>query len=532
MLWYQNLVLHTQNRTTEDKHKSKSVRAYLRGIANAPKENAIASRLALMSLNEEVTQAAPSNPVNHQDASNDGTVKETGTTTSIRRKLRQMFASKGPLRLIDLIPDCFEYIFNELSFADLINVAGACTFLQTNASEFFISHAKSHELIIDCDDYPRYIVKMQSNRWPHEFRGRDFDAFLFAFNDVIEKLTIINLFPLRADEERKQNDAKIERSIANAFAGKGKLSELKFTRCGLRMMTQPEHTSSLEFHVESVTFDRCILGDCASNWPMLFPNMQKLAIIDCDVSMVRQCIEKPFPHLKCFELIAKYLNENTWFDCTFSIPNVKRAIDENPNIQKLALCYWNDSAYDAKLLKYANEHLPSLESLHLWHLQYTEFFSEGAIDFLTVRKLTLANDFFHSEKLKRNLASLTFFALEKFYLFGHYDAECVAFLTRHQHIEKFVCHPNGSHSHYPTDFDLKTFGNALPQLKILCISGNHLTPAGLIRFISECATVSFIKIRNLVFSPEIRKRFGADCKERGWKVSYVDDVSKIVLKKM
>lgn len=478
-----------------------------------------------MPLSTHDIQASSLHPVNDQDTSIEGVIKGL----SIREKLRQkMLASKIPLHIIYLIPDCLEYIFNDLSFQDLVNVAGTCKYLQTNATEFFISHVKHHEVIINCDEYPRYTVQMHSNRWPHEFKGRDVEAFIFGFSEVIEKLTIINLFPLITDELRLKTDAKIELAIAKAFAGRKKLGELKFIRCGPQLM---KSYTSLEVHVESVTFERCILGVSAFNWPHSFPSMKKLAIIDCDVTLVRQCIEKPFPHLKCFDLTASHLNVNSWSDSAFSIPNVQRAIDENPDLHKLALCYWNNFAYDATLLKYAAEHLASLQSLHLWHLQHTEFFSKGAVDFLSVRKFTLSNDYYHPERLNRNLASLTFYALEKFYFLGHYDAGCVTFLARHQNIQKFICHSCGPHSHYPTDFDLNVFGNTLPQLHVLYISGNRLTPAGLIQFISGCASVSLIKVRNLAFSPVIRERFGKDCKEHGWKASYVDDVPKIVMKK-
>lgn len=423
---------------------------------NASEENATSNRSALTPVNEQVTQTSSSNPVNDQDASNDEEEKinENGNELS----------SKNSMQLIDLIPDCLDYILNDLSFADLISVAGTCTFLQNIASEFFITHAKNHEVIIDCDDYPRYKVNMQSKRWPSAFNGRDFEAFIFGFKSVVEKLTIKHLFPLRADEMRQRNDAKVESIIVKAFAGKEKLSELKFDRCGWGMLKEQTLKLKSEFHVESVTFEQCILRDSAFNWPNLFPNMKKLAIIDCDVSMASQCIEKTFPHLTCFDLTVSYLNENTWFDCTFTEQNVERFMDENPNIQKLALRYWNETAYDAKLLKYAAEHLASLESLHLWHLQYTEFYSEDAINFAYVRKLTLTNDFYHPEKLKQNLGSLTFHALEKFYILGKYDAECVTFLARHQNIRKFICYPHGLHLHYPTDSDLKKFC-VLKQLK-------------------------------------------------------------------
>lgn len=500
----------------------------MRDILNTldDKNATCSNHLPLKPLSAQDTQIPSFHPVNDQGAS----IEEAIEGISVRGKLHQeVVASKIPLHIIDLIPDCLEYIFNDLSFQDLINVAGACKYLQANASEFFIAHVNSHEVIINCDEYPRYTLQMQSNRWPHEFKGRDFEAFIFGFNEVIEKLTVINMFPVTADKPRLQTDARIERMIIESFTGNKKLSELKFIRCGPRMM---KSSTSLEFHVGSVAFERCVLGDSAFNWPTLFPSMQKLAITDCDVTLARQCIEKPFPRLKCFELTASHLNENSWFNCAFPIPTVQRAIDENPDIQRLALRYWNEFAYDAKLLKYAAEHLPSLQSLHLWHLPNTEFFSKGAIDFLSVRKLTLSNDYYYPAKLSRNLASLTFCALEKFYLTGHYDAECVTFLARHQNIRKLFCQPYGAHSHYPTDFDLKIFGNTLPQLQMLCISGNRLTPAGLIQFISGCATVSMVKVRNVVFSSAIRERFGKDCKERGWKVSYEDSVPKIVMKKV
>lgn len=500
-----------------------------------------------MSINAQDSQKSSS-----QDASNEQCLK----SLSIRKRLAQMslknetdpkllsakqingqfaeISSKDRLQLYDVIPDCLERIFDELSFADLINLAGTCTRLQNFVCSIFKAHTKHHEIFIDCNEYPRYVVRMRSNKWPYEFKGKDFAAFISHFNEVIKKLTVIDLFPVNAHSTRLQQDIEIERLITNALVKKQvpgqEPRELKFIRCGHRLM----NGTSLQFDIEKVTFEKCIIGPSAFNWPHLFPNMQKLAIIDCDVTMARKSIEKSFPHLKCFDLVDSFASEHAWFDCTFSIPNVKRAIDENPNIEKLALRYWNEFAYDAKLLKYAAEHLPLLQSLHLWHLQYTEFFSEGAIEFPYVHKLTLSNDFFKPEKLSKNLASLTFHALQKFYFFGHYDAECVTFLARHQTIEKFVCHPNGQHSNYPTDFDIKTFGNILPSLRTLSINGKRITLSGLFEFIAGCDTVLFIKVQCLTFSQPIRERFAKDCMNLGWKVSYAheDDVPKIIMKKI
>lgn len=540
---------------TLDKKVSKLGRSFLLSIMKGFQQNAAQNRSPMMPINNQVTQTSSLHAAIDQETLNNDAAKQKVNSSpdllSIRSKLRQLTfksdidplatdkndatlsskkPSKDPLQLVDLIPDCLQYIFDELSIPDLIKLAGTCVYFQNNVLNFFQTQAKSYEIILDCNEYPRFIIKMRSNRWPHVYNGRDFMAFIERLNEIIEKITIINMFPLRADQKRLQNDAKIERMIVKELAKKPELRELKFIRCGRRTLV--EHTS-VEFRVEKVSFERCTFGSSAFDWPNLFPNMQHLSVIDCDVSMARECIEKSFQHLTAFDLTASYVNENTWFDCTFSIPNVQRVIDENPNIRKLALCYWNQSAYDAKLLGYAAEHLPMLQSLHLVHLKYSEFFSEGDINFMYVRKFTLSNDYFQSEKLNQNLASLTFFSLQKFCLFGHYDAECVAFLARHQSIQKFVCQPNGEHVHYPTDSDISTFGNVLPQLKVLCISGNLLTRAGLIQFISDCQTVSLIKIRNLVFSPPICEQFGKDCMEHGWKASFVlvDNVPKIIMKK-
>lgn len=535
----------TQNRTFEMKKQN----------ASEPK------RLPLIPINGQV----------YEQASNEQSLrtgKETGNATktpSIRAKLLQLHIleksnqnriahqaikqinhqltsafSKSPLQLTNLNPDCLQLICDKLNFQDLINLAGTCVHLRSTVCSIFESHTKDHELILYCENYPRFILKMRTNSWPHEFHGMDFAAFMFRFSDVIKRLTIINMFPLNGDKMRFENDTRIEGLIAKAFGNEdGQSYELKFIRCGMRMMDgisldyqNASVTPSPFEHIKKVIFERCTVGSSALNWPTIFPRIQKLSIIDCDVSMARECIEKSFHQLKCFDLKVSYLNENSWFDSSFTIANVKRAFDENPNIEKLMLSYWNDSVYDAKLLEYAAEHLPHLYSLHLWHLRYTDFGSEGPINFPYVRKLTLSNDF--QNRFGDNLASLSFHALQTFYLLGQYNSECVAFLGRHQTIEKFVCHAShGRHMQCPTDSDLQVFGNILPRLKTLCVSGNGLTPGGLIEFISGCATVSFIKVRNVVFSHSIRDRFEKDCKERGWKVSYnqMDNAPKIIMKK-
>lgn len=535
------------NQTTENKQKVG--RSYLRNIMNASKEVTKANRLPLKTINVQATANASS--TSNQNCAKESSSRElrqlspnrsTGRTadvadgeslsaSQINRQIAELRLSKGPLRLTDLIDDCFAHVLGKLCFQDLVNVAGTCVRLQSFVCSFFTDHTRDHEVYIDCNQYPRYTLTMCSNIWPHEFNGADLPTFLCRFRKVIKKLTIMNLFPLDADHKRLQNDVEIERLIAKTFAKKPNLRELKFIRCGRLMLTK--HDASLEFYVGKVTFDRCILGSSALNWANLFPNMQKLVIAECEATMARECIERPFENLKSFVLTVSNTHVNSWFNCSFEIHNVQRAIDANPNIQTLALCYWNEFAYDAKLLKYASERLPLLQTLHVRHLASTEFFSEGDIDFASVKKFTLSNDVVKPEKFQKNLASLTFPALRRFDLLGHYDVDCVTFLARHETIEKFVCHPHVQYKEQPTDFDIRAFGNVSPNLKTLYINGNLITSAGLLEFISGCTTVSLIKIRLLVFSPAICEQFRNDCMKLGWNVSYAhtNNIPKIVMKK-
>lgn len=448
----------------------------------------------------------------------------------INRQIAQAL-SKHPLQFINLIDDCIEHILRELSFQDLVHLASTCDRFQYVVPSFFIKCTKKHELIIDCDKYPRYTLNTWDNTGPipRKFFGTDFPLFIFGFHEVIKKLTILNLFPVTEYEPRHQNDPKIERLVAKIFNKRDNLRELTFIRCGPKTLMAHD---TMEFHVGKVSFDRCHLGQAALKWGKIFPKMHQLTIIDCHTDIARECIENPL-NLKSFELDASHLHVNNWFGGRFTEENVQRFMDENSQLKKLGLCYWNEIFYSPQLLKYAAEHLPLLQSLQLRHLQYANFCTKGAIDFPSVRKFTLSNECKIAEQLQRNLANLTFPMLQKFYLLGYYDAECVSFLARHQTIRKFVCHPFGLHDHYPTDFDIKTFANVLPQLETLLISGNCISSSGLLDFIAECKTVSLIKIRFCEFSLAAAcAQFEKDCMQRGWNVSYKENLFKIVMKKV
>lgn len=146
--------------------------------------------------------------------------------------------------------------FSNMNFQDLINLAASSGIeLKSKITDHLKSHSTDYAIILDCGAYPPCCtVKMQSERWPNEFRGSDFALVLNGLNEVIKRFTIANLFPLKADEKRHQNDAEIGRIIVNAFTQREQLRELRFIECGPNVLK--EHTA-LEFHATSVTFERC-----------------------------------------------------------------------------------------------------------------------------------------------------------------------------------------------------------------------------------------------------------------------------------
>lgn len=279
--------------------------------------------------------------------------------------------------LIDLNYDCLEHIFNGFCLTDLIAVGGTCTYLQSVACRYFQSKFRKFYMFIDCDQYPCYSISKPPTFHSIDI-GTDIEAFLFVFGGVLSKLTIRNMCPIRnVDPERLEHDAKIQQLI-DTYCRKS-LHEIKFQHCGKLTM---HHAQPFE-EVTKISFDRCILGDKVANFQYLFPRMRKLDLIDCDVRSVRQSIEKEFPQLEYFNLSVPF-GVNSWSESSFTVANVKTAIERNPNLKSLNLCYWNLSAYDAKLLKYAAANLHQLKSLQLWHLRYTDFYSDGDIHFPTV----------------------------------------------------------------------------------------------------------------------------------------------------
>lgn len=220
----------------------------------------------------------------------------------------------------------------------------------------------------------------------------------------------------------------------------------------------------------------------------------------------------------------EYLNLNVPFSensltDSFTLDNAKAVINRNPNIKHLNLRYWNASAYDAKLLKYAIDNL-QLKSLQLWHTRYTDFWSDGNILCSSVQKLVLVNYVQPLGYLNRNLASLHFEKLRKFSILNQFDTECTTFVARHKTITELCIVPSGKHDWYPSDDDIIRFFNVLPKLERLLVNGRHMTSKGLIHLISKRSNLSAIKVHQYSFSAAIRKLFRCKCTQLGWSVVY------------
>lgn len=259
-----------------------------------------------------------------------------------------------PLKIIDLNDFCLQRIIRLLSLQDIINVAGSCTRLQKMACVVFKLVLREHEVVIDCSQFPSYTVNARSDVLPKMFFGSDFDAFITSFGEVIKKLTITNMFPVaQRDLDRLKNDEDIEQLVTKNC--RDHLCDITFKRCGTRAMNQAKPFKE----VTKVSFINCAMGQKGSDFDYLFPKMRKLEMIDCDVTEVRESIVRPLPQLKCLDLYVP-LDLNSWMGSSFSVKNVKAAIDLNPQIQSLGLCYWNEVAYDAKLLQYSAVNLPNL----------------------------------------------------------------------------------------------------------------------------------------------------------------------------
>lgn len=344
--------------------------------------------------------------------------------------------------ILDVNYDCFERIFNGFTLDDLVKAGNTCTYLQSIVCSYFRSKFRKHAVIIDCDRFPVYEVTSSSlNVNYRSCTGRDLFAFLHVFKKLLFKLTIVNMYPIIIDTERLRHDTIIEKMICKYSCDT--LDEIKFGNCGQQMMNQAEPFKA----VTKVSLERCVLGRKGSDFGYLFPSMRRLDLIDCNVYNVRDSIAKEFPNLGCFHLSVP-LNDNSWSDWSFDVPAIMSMMDLNPNIQSLKLCYWNASAYDAKLIHYAAQKLHQLNHLQLWHLRFTEFFSHGVIRFNSVRKFTLVNQCHVPGKLQANLDALSFENLCKFHMIGEFDNACAMFLARHKTIREISILPSGQHDWY------------------------------------------------------------------------------------
>ncbi|XP_031633995.1 uncharacterized protein LOC116347528 [Contarinia nasturtii] len=411
--------------------------------------------------------------------------------------------------------DCFERILDGFHLDDLVKVGSSCKHLQSIVCDFFQTKFHKHAVLIDSEQFPRYAVTSNAVHDNYRFGiGHDLNAFLNVVGEKIEKIIILNMFPIAANLTRFENDTKIEQMITKC-CGKT-LNEIKFKNCGQQMMNGAEPFEN----VTRVSFENCALGRKASDFTFLFPIMYRFDLIDCNVMDVRHSIEMEFPKLKCFNLNVP-LSLNSYANISFNIQNIMAMIDRNPHIESLKLCYWNESAYDAKLLHYVAQKLNDLKNLQLWHLRYTEFFSHGDIHFNSVRKLTLANHCHISGKLAANLAALSFENLSKFCITGEFDSECTAFLARHKTIRAISFVSSGAHDWYPSEADVIGIVNLLPNLVKITLDGSRLTAHGLLRLIKQCSTmVLSLKIQRYAFSNAIRKMFQWECTKLGWHVNF------------
>lgn len=468
------------------------------------------------------------------------TINDNATEVTFLELTDDQSMEPEPLQILDLNDDCLERILLLLDLNDVINVAGSCTRLNPIACTVLKLKLRKYDVLIDCDHFDSYTVISHSRQSSERLIG--IEAFLTAFgkSNVLKKLIIRNMAHiLENDPRRLEYEAKIRRLIVEncgerlpkdnkekQHALKERSFDIKFHKCGEKALDNME---PLE-RIKAVSFECCSL---TKDFNQLFPNMQKLDVIDCDVSSARESLEKSIQksELKSLSLIAP-LSVNTWTNLSFNVANTIAAIEKSPQIQDLHLCHWNGSVYDANLLKNITQRLPLLKSLQLWHFQHTDFNSEGDLHFMNVRKFSLANHCHTFGLLDKNLNGLSFHALKKFCITGEFDSECITFIARHKTIKELFCVASGDHDWYPTNEDVHRFGTILPDLEKLVVSGNRLTPTGLIKFISQCKSAPIVQVCRYTISAPIRRLFQCKCAERGWKVSFNNSMHEFTMKKI
>lgn len=369
-------------------------------------------------------------------------------------------SSMEPLKIIDLNLDCLEHILRGFNLTDLISIGSTCIHLNDAVCRTFTLMFKKHEVFIDCNQFPRFTVRSQSNQ-PHqrESNGNNIETFLKVFGTEVKKLTVLNMSPIKYEDiQRVENDKNIEQLITKYC--KKYLTAIQFKNCGKCSMLNAQPFEK----ITKVIFEQCTLSEKFSDFSYLFPGMRLLEMIDCNVTNVQNSIEKEFPHLESLSLAVPF-DLNSWARSTFSVENIMAVMDHNQNLKYLSLQYWNESAYDAKLLKYASVKLNELKTLQIWHSKYTDLGSHGNLDFKSVRKLILSNTYHVPGRLTRNLDIFTCENLQTFSIHNEFDAECTTFIDRHKTIKKIMILPKGRHDWYPLDADIQRITSKLGEMK-------------------------------------------------------------------
>lgn len=502
-----------QKSVAEDSLSSKTInrRSLHQTISD---ENGLECNFARLYLLSLYNASKSSNAQNESSSKTTSPLTIDKSTTERANGPENMIKSNASLKIVDLNNYCLQRIVRILPLQDIINVAGSCKRLQAAACGIFQFLLREHEVVIDCTRYPRYTINTKSTELPQMFSGSDLVAFAAAFGKIITKLKVIHMNHVSMnDAQQMQINATIMNMLMTECVMN--LRAITFLRCGEQMLKDDQRFEE----VTKVTFEKCILGKNESHFQHFFPKMRKLELIDCSVRDVRDCIAMSFPLLKCLNLSVT-LDANSWSKLSFTVENIKSAIDLNPQIQSIGLCYWNESAYDATLLQYAAVNLPYLKSLELWHLRYTDFSSHGPIQFANVHKFTLAHSYDEIGRLDRNLSALSFPKLHKFYINGCFDTECLTFLSRHKTIKKLSHSTNGQHNRYPSDDDIIKVGSILPNLEKIELYGKRLSPKGLLRFISQYKSVTVIKVRHYISTAPGRYMFETKCQDLGWTVKF------------
>lgn len=284
-----------------------------------------------------------------------GQTSEQNTRSKRLRTGKGVATSEFSMKIVDLIDDCLEHVFNYLALEDLLNVAEANKRLGQNVAIVFARKYKektveiwTHETcsssenpIKITDDAIRSYSISKSFKIIRLFGASITKVYIFYCRGVKYPSHLSGLMMAHVNEY-------CSKSLKSLIVHWG--PDLKFATT----MKPYEKLEELRINGGLIEFE-------GSQFNSIFPNVRRLELFGARFTDPKLFVAK-FPHIEELKII---LNNSRMKFGGLELKNVKEIIRLNPQLQCLGvLCDSNVS-----FLKYINEQLKQLKHLELYYDQ-------------------------------------------------------------------------------------------------------------------------------------------------------------------